>query len=102
ITDDINPYEAKLGWVVKLDKGTFVGDDTLRRIKQAGVKRRLAGCEMIGRGIARGGYEIRSVAGERIGFVTSGMPSPTLGKNLGLGYVTTELARAGSEVDVIV
>jgi aminomethyltransferase len=102
ITDDINPYEAKLGWVVKLDKPAFVGDDTLRRIKQAGVQRKLAGFEMIGRGIARGGYKIHSVVGERIGFVTSGMPSPTLGKNLGLGYVPTELSREGSEFDVIV
>src|SRR5262249_32435023 len=102
IADDINPYEAKLGWVVKLDKGEFVGSEALRRIKQAGVARKLAGFEMVGRGIARGGYEIHSVAGERIGYVTSGMPSPTLGKNLGLGYVPTELAREGSEFDVIV
>jgi len=102
IADDINPYEARLGWVVKLDKGAFVGDDALRRIRQAGVQRKLVGFEMIGRGIARGGYEIRSIAGERIGYVTTGMPSPTLGKNLGLGYVPTELAREGSEFDVIV
>jgi aminomethyltransferase len=102
IADDINPYEAKLGWVVKLDKGAFVGDETLQLIKQAGVQRKLVGFEMIGRGIARGDYEIRSVEGERIGYVTTGMPSPTLGKNLGLGYVPTELAREGSEFDVVV
>jgi aminomethyltransferase len=102
IADDINPYEAKLGWVVKLDKGAFVGDETLRLIKQAGVQRKLVGFEMIGRGIARGDYEIRSVEGERIGYVTTGMPSPTLGKNLGLGYVPAELAREGSEFDVVV
>ncbi len=102
IADDINPYEAKLGWVVKLDKGAFVGSDTLQQIKQAGVARKLVGFEMVGRGIARGDYEIRSVAGERIGYVTTGMPSPTLGKNLGLGFVPTELAREGSEFDVVV
>jgi len=110
IADDINPYEAKLGWVVKLDKGQgstsssrgFVGRATLQQIKQAGVQRKLAGFEVVGRGIARGGYEIRSLAGERIGEVTTGMPSPTLGKNLGLGYLPTALATEGSEFDVIV
>jgi aminomethyltransferase len=102
IADAINPYEAKLGWVVKLDKGDFVGRETLQGIKQAGVRRKLAGFEVTGRGIARGGYEIRSLQGEHIGEVTTGMPSPTLGKNLGLGYVPTELASEGSEFDVIV
>jgi aminomethyltransferase len=102
IADDINPYEAKLGWVVKLDKGDFVGRETLQGIKQAGVRRKLVGFEVIGRGIARGGYEIRSLAGERVGEVTTGMPAPTLGKNLGLGYVPAELAAEGGEFDVIV
>jgi aminomethyltransferase len=102
IADDINPYEARLGWVVKLDKGDFIGREALQGIKQAGVRRKLAGFEVIGRGIARGGYEIRGPAGERIGEVTTGMPSPTLGKNLGLGYVPAELAAEGSEFDVIV
>ncbi|HEX5692673.1 MAG TPA: glycine cleavage system aminomethyltransferase GcvT, partial [Roseiflexaceae bacterium] len=48
IDDDINPYEAKLGWVVKLDKGEFVGREALQGIKQAGVRRKLAGFEMVG------------------------------------------------------
>ena len=107
IADDINPYEAKLGWVVKLDKARsverpFVGSDALRQIKQEGARRKLVGFEMVGRGIARGDYEIRSIDGERIGYVTTGMPSPTLGKNLGLGYVPADLAAEGSEFDVIV
>jgi aminomethyltransferase len=102
IADDINPYEAKLGWVVKLDKGGFVGHEKLARIKQEGVRRKLAGFEMVGRGIARGEYEIRDTSGQRIGFVTTGMPAPSLGKNLGLGYVPAELATEGSEFDVIV
>jgi len=102
IADDINPYEAKLGWVVKLDKGDFVGRAALQQIKQAGVRRKLTGFEVIGRGIARGGYEIRDTSGNRVGEVTTGMPSPTLGKNYGLGYVPTELASEGSEFDVVV
>ncbi|HWQ15707.1 MAG TPA: glycine cleavage system aminomethyltransferase GcvT [Roseiflexaceae bacterium] len=102
IDETTNPYEARLGWVVKLDKGDFVGAEALRRIKQEGVRRRLTGFEMVGRGVARGEYEIRSIAGEPIGRVTSGMPAPTLGKNLGMGYVPTALSAEGSEFDVLV
>jgi aminomethyltransferase len=102
ISDDINPYEAKLGWVVKLDKGDFVGRDALQAVKQAGATRKLVGFEMVDRGIARGEYEIRSLDGERVGVVTTGMPSPTLGRNLGLGYVPAALAAEGSEFNVIV
>lgn len=102
IADDINPYEAKLGWVVKLDKGDFVGRAALQQIKQAGVRRKLAGFEVTGRGIARGGYAIRDLDGNSIGEVTTGMPAPSLGKNYGLGYVPTELASPGSEFDVVV
>src|SRR5690349_13620090 len=102
IADDINPYEAKLGWVVKLDKGDFVGRAALQQAKQAGVRRKLAGFEVIGRGIARGGYPIRDLDGNPVGEVTTGMPSPTLGKNYGLGYVPPELSSEGSQFDVLV
>jgi aminomethyltransferase len=102
IDDTTSPYEARLGWVVKLNKGDFVGRERLAQIKVEGSARRLVGFEMVGRGVARGGYEIRSVEGERIGEVTTGMPSPTLGKNLGMGYVPTALSAEGSEFDVMV
>jgi aminomethyltransferase len=102
IDDTVNPYEARLGWVVKLNKGAFVGRERLAQIKQQGPQRRLVGFEMVERGIARGGYEIRSAGGEQIGEVTTGMPAPTLGKNLGMGYVPTALSSEGSEFDVIV
>jgi aminomethyltransferase len=102
ITEETNPYEARLGWVVKLDKGDFIGRDRLQRIKQEGVQRRLTGFEMVGRGIARGEYEIRDLEGAPIGRVTSGMPAPTLGKNLGMGYVPVALSTEGSEFDVVV
>ncbi|NWG21077.1 MAG: glycine cleavage system aminomethyltransferase GcvT [Chloroflexi bacterium] len=102
IADDINPYEARLGWVVKLDKGDFIGRETLQQVKQEGVKRRLIGFEMVGRGIARGDYAIHTTDGTPIGRVTSGMPSPTLGKNLGMGYVPVEFSTEGTEFDVIV
>jgi aminomethyltransferase len=102
IDDATNPYEARLGWVVKLDKGEFLGAEALRRVKREGVSRRLVGFEMVGRGVARGDYAIQSVAGEPVGRVTTGMPAPTLGKNLGMGYVPTALAAEGSEFDVLV
>jgi aminomethyltransferase len=102
ITDATDPYAARLGWVVKLAKGDFLGRDALQRMKAEGPARRLAGFEMVGRGIARGDYPIHNLEGEPIGVVTSGMPAPTLGKNLGMGYVPTALNAEGSEFDVIV
>ncbi len=102
IADDVNPYEARLGWVVKLAKGDFVGHAALMQIKAQGTERKLVGFEMVGRGIARGEYSIRSVDGEIIGRVTTGMPAPSLGRNLGMGYVPTAFAADGSEFDIIV
>jgi aminomethyltransferase len=102
ISDTVNPYEAKLGWVVKLNKGDFIGREQLVAIKAAGPTRKLVGFEMVGRGIARGGYAIKSLAGDALGEVTTGMPAPTLGKNLGLALIPTALASEGTEFDVIV
>lgn len=102
IADDINPYEARLGWVVKLEKGDFVGRAALQAIKAQGPQRKLVGFEMVGRGIARHGYPIHSVAGEPIGTVTTGMHAPTLGKPLGLGYVPAAMSAVGSEFDVLI
>jgi aminomethyltransferase len=102
ISDTINPYEARLGWVVKLAKGDFVGREALAQIKATGPVRRLTGFELVGRGIARGDYPIHSVEGQPIGFVTTGMPSPTLGRPLGMAYVPTALSVEGSEFDVLI
>jgi len=102
ISDTINPYEARLGWVVKLDKGDFVGREALAAIKAAGPQRRLAGFELVGRGIARGDYPVQSVEGERVGHVTTGMPSPTLGRPLGIALVPAALSAEGSEFDILI
>ncbi|MBC8078090.1 MAG: glycine cleavage system aminomethyltransferase GcvT, partial [Chloroflexales bacterium] len=103
IADDVNPYEARLGWVVKLEKGAFVGRDALAALKQAGPARRLTGFELVGRGVARGEYGVQSVAGERVGYVTTGMPAPSLGNRpLGMAYVPTALSKEGAEFDVLV
>ncbi len=102
IGDDINPYEARLGWVVKLDKGDFIGREALQQVKATGPARRLVGFELLGRGIARNNYPIHSITGEPIGYVTTGMLAPTLGVPLGLGYVPTAFSKPGSEFDVII
>lgn len=100
IDETTNPYEAGLGWVVKLDHGDFLGRDALKRIHQEGPTRKLVGLEMTGRGIARHGYPIRSAEGELIGEVTSGSPGPTVGKNIGLGYVSVEHAAIGTSLSI--
>jgi len=102
ISETINPYEARLGWVVKLDKGDFVGREALAAIKSRGPARRLAGFEMVGRGIARADYPVHALSGEQVGHVTSGMPAPTLGKPLGIALVPTSLSAEGSEFEVII
>jgi aminomethyltransferase len=102
IADDINPYEARLGWVVKPEKGDFVGRAALEKVKAQGPMRRLTGFEMVGKGVPRGEYPIYSIAGEPIGHVTTGMPAPTLGRPLGLGYVPTALSKRGNEFDILI
>jgi len=94
------PLEAGLGWIVKLDKpGGFVGSDALIRQKQEGLKRRLAGFKLTGRGIARQGYPVVK-DGQGIGEVTSGTMSPVLKESIGLAYVPAALAKEGSAFDV--
>ncbi|NNJ13248.1 glycine cleavage system aminomethyltransferase GcvT [Chloroflexales bacterium ZM16-3] len=102
INDDINPYEARLGWVVKLDKGDFVGREALVAIKAAGPSRRLTGFEMVGKGVARGDYPVHTLDGEPIGVVTTGMPAPSIGRPLGIAYVPTSLSAEGSEFDILI
>jgi aminomethyltransferase len=99
IDDTTTPFEAGLEWIVKLDKGPFLGREALDRQRAAGVTRRLVGFEMKGRGIARHGYPILA-GGEAVGVVTSGTHAPTLGKALGLGYVPVALAAPGTAIDI--
>jgi aminomethyltransferase len=86
--------------VVKLDKGDFLGRDALVRIKSQGLSRKLVGFEMVGRGIARHGYPLLDVSGQRAGICTSGSPAPTLGKNIGLGYLPAHMTAIGSQFTV--
>ncbi len=95
------PWEADLAWIVKMDKGEFIGREALERQQRQGLRRKLAGFEMRGRGIGREGYQVR-VGGRPCGWVTSGGPSPTLGKNIGLCYLPPDLASPGCSVEVVI
>jgi aminomethyltransferase len=101
IDASISPLEAGLQWIVKFDKGDFLGKAPLERQRAEGLKRKLIGFEMRSRGIGRDGYEVR-VAGEPAGWVTSGGPSPTLNKNIGMCYVPAAQAQPGLGIEVVV
>lgn len=100
LRDDTTPFEADLGWVVKFGGHDFIGRGALVWQRAVGVRRRLVGFEMTGRGIARHGYPIYDLSGREVGEVTSGGPAPTLGKNIGMGYVPVDLSAPGSELQI--
>jgi aminomethyltransferase len=98
--EEHTPLEAGLGWIVKLDKpGGFIGADALKRQKSEGLRRKLAGFKLVGKGIARHGYPALS-DGRRVGEVTSGTMSPVLKVPIGLAYLPVELAKEGARFDV--
>jgi aminomethyltransferase len=87
ISEKINVWEAGLDRYCKMEKGDFLGRAALENARAAGLQRTLVGIEMIDRGIARDEYRCCDEAGNAIGVVTSGSPSPTLGRNIALAYV---------------
>ncbi|MDX1979200.1 MAG: glycine cleavage system aminomethyltransferase GcvT [Bryobacteraceae bacterium] len=101
ITASINPLEAGLGRMVKFDKGDFIGRQALLQQQEKGVTRLLTGFEMTGRGIGRDGYEIHAGASPA-GWVTSGGPSPTLNKNIGLCYLPVSHAQPGRTIQILI
>ena len=93
------PYEAGLGWIVRLQKPSFCGREVLVKQKTEGVRRKIVGFEMKARGIARDGYRV-FVDGTAAGKVTSASPAPSLGKNIGLCMLPVQYARLGRRVDI--
>jgi len=99
LDDETTPLEAGLERFVDLERGGFLGADALRRQRAGGVARRLVGFELASRGVARAGHALAH-GGHEVGRVTSGAPSPTLGKSIGLGYVPAALAAVGTPLEV--
>jgi aminomethyltransferase len=97
IDESTNPIEAGLGWVVKFEKGLFVGREALELAKTNAPTRKLVGFEVMGRGIARHGYPLLSLDGTTVGLCTSGSPGPTVDKNIGLGYLPASLSEIGTK-----
>jgi aminomethyltransferase len=96
---DTTPLEAGLGWVVKLGKPAFIGREALALQAERGVPRRLVGLELEEPGIPRHGYPVWCVEA-RVGVVTSGTKSPTLGTFIGMAYVDAASAPAGTALAV--
>jgi len=93
LDDETSPLQAGLGWITKFTEGNnFISRPLLEAEKAKGVSRKLVGFEMVGKGIARHGYEIVNPEGEVIGVVTSGTMSPYTRKAIGLGYLKPEYA----------
>ena len=97
IDDTTSPLEGGLGWITKFSKD-FTAKKILEDQKAAGVQRKLVGFEMIDKGIPRHDYEIKDFSGVTIGKVTSGTQSPTLGKAIGLGYVSTAFSDLDTKI----
>ncbi|MDR0880383.1 MAG: glycine cleavage system aminomethyltransferase GcvT [Clostridioides sp.] len=98
---EVSPLEAGFGFAVKLAKDEFIGREALIAQKEAGLKRKTVGVEMIGRGIPRADYEVQ-VDGMNIGHVTTGYHSPTLGINIALVNIAAEYSALDTELDIII
>jgi len=99
IDEETNPYEAGLSWTVVLNKGDFIGREKLVEIEKNCCQRKLTPFKIIGRGMARHGYEVYA-EGEKIGEVTSGSYSPTLEQGIGLAYLEQEYTDVGTEIEI--
>ncbi|OEK03620.1 glycine cleavage system protein T [Roseivirga sp. 4D4] len=101
ITDETSPLEAGLGWVTKFTK-EFTNSAALQKQKEEGISNKLVAFKMIDKGIPRSHYELLDNEENKIGEVTSGTMSPSLGYGIGLGYVTKESSKIGTEILVAV
>ena len=99
IDDTTTPWEAGLAWICKMEKAPFLGSDVLAKQKQDGLRRKLVGFEMLDKRIGRDGYPV-DAGGKQVGRVTSGCPSPTLKKNIGMAYLPPESTALGTDLEI--
>lgn len=99
IDDTTSPIEAGLGWITKFTK-EFTNSAALKAEKEAGVKNKLVGFELLDRGIPRHDCAVVDQAGNTIGKVTSGTMSPSLQKPIGMAYVPKALSAPGTPIIV--
>ncbi len=97
INDNTSPIEAGLGWITKFNK-QFSNSDYLKKQKKNGVAKKLVGFALQDKGVPRKDYEIADPDGNPIGIVTSGTMGPSVKKGIGMGYVTSEYSKIGSEI----
>jgi aminomethyltransferase len=100
LSRDVNPFEANLERIVRLDKPSFLGRDALERVAISGRARALVGLKLTVAGIPRAGYPILDRGGARIGTTTSGAPSPTLKKSIAMGFVPSTHATVGTALAI--
>ncbi len=100
IDDTTTPWEAGLAWICKMEKAPFLGSEVLAAQKASGLPRKLIGFEMLDKRIGRDGYPVDNAAGHKIGHVTSGCPSPSLKKNIGMAYVPPAASAVGTDLAI--
>ncbi len=99
IDESTNPLEAGLGWLVKLDKGDFIGRDAILEEKRKGITRKLAAFSLLEKGIPRPGYPVLS-GGKTVSSVASGAFSPCIGKGIGTAYLPVDIAGIGERIAI--
>jgi aminomethyltransferase len=102
LTEDISALESGLGWIVKFDKGEFIGREALLAQQANGVPRALVGFELDDLGIARQGDLVQTLSGDQIGVVTSGTKTPTVNKAIGMALISAARATLGEKLSLVV
>ena len=102
LTEEITALESGLGWIVKFDKGDFIGKEALLKQKEAGLAKQLVGFHLDEAGIARQGDTVSTLDGKQIGVVASGTKTPTVNKSLGMAFVETPFAALETKLSFVV
>ena len=100
ITEETTPIEAGLGKFVSFDKGPFSGSDILAEQKEKGVGRKLVAFKMTGKSPPPRPHYVILANGRKVGEITSGTQSPTLGVGIGMGYVEATEAQVGAPIEI--